>query len=412
MKRSKVKGKILVNVFICLMIGLIFNSLPAVEANSYLATTTPTGFYYPTGKPPVYDPPQKYGYDGACTYYDCPGWLAREDDYWSGYYHIGQDIEANVEDNVYAISDGLVRYISHGGWGTDNVGIFVKHKLNDGTEFLALYGHIRSSVKVGDDIDGGKSFATIGPFGNEPHLHFGIHSGTSLPPSSSSEKIGWGRMGIKHWPNTNGFVDPLAWITTKIPFGLPPIASFTFSPENPIVDEEVTFDASASHDPDGGEIKNYRWEFYRLTEYVPFPLIWIVEGSDKKVIKYSFFPKGAYLVRLIVADDEGEINWTEKTLATTDVNILSPTQASPATVGDYSDPNPFEAIIEVKDGITPITGLTDLNFTFKISNKSAIASLTDTSLPGQDVFNITPPKQDAAGKYDLEVSVQFSGSTF
>ena len=220
MKRSKAKGKILVNVFICLMIGLIFNSLPAAEANSYLATTTPTGFYYPTGKPPVYDPPQEYGYDGACTYYDCPGWLAREDDYWSGYYHIGQDIEANVEDNVYAISDGRVRYISHGGWGTDNVGIFVKHKLNDGTEFLALYGHIRSSVKVGDDIDGGKSFATIGPFGNEPHLHFGIHPGTSLPPSNPSEKIGWGRMGIKHWPNTNGFVDPIAWITTKIPFGL------------------------------------------------------------------------------------------------------------------------------------------------------------------------------------------------
>jgi len=40
----------------------------------------------------------------------------------------------------------------------------------------------------------------------------------------------------------------------------PPVASFTFSPANPKVDEKVTFDASASFDPDG-EIVSFNWDF-------------------------------------------------------------------------------------------------------------------------------------------------------
>jgi len=35
------------------------------------------------------------------------------------------------------------------------------------------------------------------------------------------------------------------------PENKPPIASFTYTPENPLVNETITFDASSSYDPDG-----------------------------------------------------------------------------------------------------------------------------------------------------------------
>lgn len=190
-------------------------------------------FVYPTGLTPTAPGgKQNYGYDGACTYYDYAGWLARGDrgDYALGSYHIGQDIQANVGDNVYAIADGYVISISgpgyEHGWdknvGDNNLGIVIRHKLNDGSEFLALYGHVHSSVSLGGHLKSGEPFATIGPFGSEPHLHFGIHPGLPLPGTN------WGLMPISSWPdadahpgdpggpNTNGFVDPMEWITKHI----------------------------------------------------------------------------------------------------------------------------------------------------------------------------------------------------
>ena len=60
---------------------------------------TPTGFYYPTGR------------SDLGSY---PGFLAMgcngSTDYFSGEYHLGQDIGASLGDSVYAISNGEVVY--------------------------------------------------------------------------------------------------------------------------------------------------------------------------------------------------------------------------------------------------------------------------------------------------------------
>ena len=78
-----------------------------------------------------------------------------------------------------------------------------------------------------------------------------------------------------------------------------PIASFIYSPENPVVNQTITFDASSSYDPDGMIVK-YEWDFG--------------DGSkaEGKVITHSYKKPGAYTVTLTVTDDEGARNSTSR----------------------------------------------------------------------------------------------------
>lgn len=208
--------KNIVAVFVLSMIGIILMS-GMVTA---LPLQTDTGFVYPTGVKEPYPYGNWLAGGPGMTYYP-----------FTCCYHIGQDMAADVGTNVLAIADGDVVYVSTGsksGWDSvgkvGNYGYFVKHKLINGEEFLALYGHVRpineslkkytSSGVVSPPIKvyAGVAFATVGPFDSGSHLHFGIHPGAVVPSSP------WGRMPIANWSETNGFVDPIEWITTKKPF--------------------------------------------------------------------------------------------------------------------------------------------------------------------------------------------------
>ncbi len=99
------------------------------------------------------------------------------------------------------------------------------------------------------------------------------------------------------------------------------------------------------------------------------------------------------------------------TFVPAEVNIIAPTKTSPASAGDYENPSQkVDVTVDVKGGTTPVTGLNNADFTFNIGGKTATASLIDSSIPGTYVFDLTPPTQDVAGKYGLEVSVQYIGS--
>lgn len=71
-----------------------------------------------------------------------------------------------------------------------------------------------------------------------------------------------------------------------------PIASFTYSPQNPIINQAVTFDASASYDPDG-TIVGYSWDF----------------GDGKtgsgQTLSHTYTSFGTYIVTLNVTDNDG-----------------------------------------------------------------------------------------------------------
>ena len=73
-----------------------------------------------------------------------------------------------------------------------------------------------------------------------------------------------------------------------------PVAEFAFSPERPHAGETVTFDASASYDPDG-EIVKYEWDFDDDG----------VTDAQGKVVEWVFSQAGTYPVRLTVTDNDG-----------------------------------------------------------------------------------------------------------
>jgi len=81
----------------------------------------------------------------------------------------------------------------------------------------------------------------------------------------------------------------------------PPIANFTYSPEEPVVNQSVTFDASSSYDPDGN-ITAYEWDFGDGN----------ITSTTHEIIKHSYSESGVYEVTLTVTDNEGAKNSTTK----------------------------------------------------------------------------------------------------
>jgi hypothetical protein len=179
-----------------LMTGL---AAPAA-AQSKLAS----GFYYPVT---AYWPVQ------------CSAYLERDAAhggcYATGYYHLGSDFVSPLDSPVYALAAGTV-VAKQSGWGSgtvgvDNIAVLIQHTLSDGSKFVAVYGHVHSSLNVGDTVLAGAAIATIGAWPTMAHLHLGIIPGTTIPQSYL------GSIPNAYWPSTNGFTDPIQWLSTRSP---------------------------------------------------------------------------------------------------------------------------------------------------------------------------------------------------
>jgi outer membrane protein assembly factor BamB len=77
----------------------------------------------------------------------------------------------------------------------------------------------------------------------------------------------------------------------------PPVANFTYYPDSPVIFHAITFDASASNDPDGN-ITAYAWDFGDGTT------------SNDKIVTHIYETAGTYNVTLTVTDNGGETNST------------------------------------------------------------------------------------------------------
>ncbi len=119
------------------------------------------------------------------------------------------------------------------------------------------------------------------------------------------------------------------WVTgfiTVVPL-VPPVASFSNTPSEPLVDQTVTFNASDSTDSDGNII-SYTWDFSDgapVTE--PDPIAY-----------HAFGASGTYNVTLTVTDNDGLTDSTWKTVTVLprhDVAVTSVTRSSAeVTIGE------------------------------------------------------------------------------
>jgi len=115
----------------------------------------------------------------------------------------------------------------------------------------------------------------------------------------------------------------------------PPVAKFTYSPEFPLVNTTVTFNASESFDPDGGAIVNYEWDFGDENN----------TNTTEPVITHSYPEAGTYNVTLTVKDNSNTENSTFTELQV--FESLSFDTKAPA--------NPYPSIFGIHNGtIEPI----------------------------------------------------------
>ena len=82
-----------------------------------------------------------------------------------------------------------------------------------------------------------------------------------------------------------------------------PVLSFTHSPQNPVVNQTITFDASNSTAMDGN-ITNYEWNFGDGN----------FTNTTEHAITHIYGSAGTYIIHLTVTDDEGTTNSTTVTI--------------------------------------------------------------------------------------------------
>jgi PKD repeat protein len=101
----------------------------------------------------------------------------------------------------------------------------------------------------------------------------------------------------------------------------PPVAAFTFTPTNPLVNAWVQFDASGSSDPDGS-IANYAWNFG--------------DGSTDagSTVWHRFSAAGVYNITLTVTDDDAATHSTSHTI------LVGPSNQPPISSFSYLPASP------------------------------------------------------------------------
>jgi uncharacterized repeat protein (TIGR01451 family) len=126
-------------------------------------------------------------------------------------------------------------------------------------------------------------------------------------------------------------------VVSAQPVNQPPVARFTYTPSQPIVNQTVTFDGTSSYDPDG-TIVDWRWIFEGATRTE-------IRGARVNV---RFTSARTYRVTLIVTDNQGATGSTTQTV--TVQSQPQPTNQPPVAQFTFSPQNPQVNQVVTFDG--------------------------------------------------------------
>ncbi|MGD9374778.1 MAG: VWA domain-containing protein [Anaerolineae bacterium] len=170
----------------------------------------------------------------------------------------------------------------------------------------------------------------------------------------------------------------------------------------PIIDIEVTQEAPAP--------VHYTMLAIKNNEIVK------EEHWDGGNLQYSLVNNDYDRVALIVASFEADANYRVSINGQAPtLNILAPTQAEKARVGDPAAPDKFRVVVELlAPNGTPLAGVELDQFEFQVGAEAvpANAVLNAATIMGQHWFTILAPTQSSGGTYDLVVDYGDALSAF
>jgi len=198
---------------------------------------------------------------------------------------------------------------------------------------------------------------------------------------------------VSYAPPSSGYIthnsiseDSTVLLQPGAPPQQPPIASFTFTPTYPEVNQIVTFDASASYDPDGN-IVSYTWNFGDGN----------ITTTSNPIITHKYASYGDYLVKLTVKDNDG---LTEDETATIHVS------KHPVAVFTFSPPDPLiHEVVTFDASASSPNGGVIVSYIWNFGD----GNVTSTSNPiithayeNYGTYTVTLNVTDSEGKWDTE----------
>jgi uncharacterized delta-60 repeat protein len=205
---------------------------------------------------------------------------------------------------------------------------------------VASFTSLPSSPQTGDVVsfDGSGSSDPYAPIVSYSWSFGDGTTATGRTASHSYASGGWHRVALTV-TDQNGMQDTAS---QTIAIGdRPPIASFAFSPSSPSAGQAVSFDGSASSDPDG-RIVSYRWDFGDGSTGAAAQNVYVAGAAPQHVYAAS----GSYPVTLAVTDDTGNTASVTHVVAVASRPAFLPPGTSPGTYsseivppGDLSDPS-------------------------------------------------------------------------
>lgn len=202
-----------------------------------------------------------------------------------------------------------------------------------------------------------------------------------------------GGAGAKdNWP----FMEENGWIPEV---NQPPVASFIYLPENPFVNQTITFDASSSYDPDGA-IVNYEWDFGDGTE---------PQGGASLIHSYSVADN--YTVTLTVTDDDGLTDTTTQEITVSPSSSLADDLVFDFTETQFYFVDPLENWFVFKFKVTNIGAKNLLiaarcscNMGSEVVGLPLLAPQGDTPLaPGESMWIKILPEGGSDCGYDPDI---------